>query len=149
MKHYDDPQDTVLRGALVPFGVISVASLIGWSIGKGGHAAIGVAVAIALVGLFFYSGFYIEKRVREVHPMAAMGAAMASFALKFLVLGGLLVALRDTDLFDTDAFGITAIALAIGWLGGEVRAFTKARFLYVLTDAASTSQPASNPSDED
>lgn len=149
MKHYDDPQETVLRAAALPFAVIAVGSLIGWSIAKGGDAAIGVTVATVIVGLFFYSGFYIEKRVREVHPIAAMSAAMASFTLKFVVLGGLLIAFRDTDLFDRDAFGITAIALTIGWLVGEVRAFTKARFLYVATEAMKTPAPASESLSDD
>lgn len=141
MKHYDDPQQTVVRAALIPYAIIAVISFVAWSVAKGKDAAVGVVVATVLVGLFFGSGFVIEKRVRELHPMAVMGAAMAGFAIKFMLLGTLLLVFRNTSLFDTNAFGITAIALSIGWLGGEVIAFTKARFLY--TDAG-----AKSPSDD-
>lgn len=137
MKHYEDPQQTVLRAAVIPYLLIGIVSAIAWGLAKGGHALVGVAVAFGIVGLFFGSGFYIEKRVRDAHPMAAMSAAMASFAIKFMLLGGFLIGFRNTDAFDVNAFGITAIALAAGWLGGEVRAFTKARFFY--TDAGAKS----------
>ena len=62
---------------------------------------------------------------------------MSGFAIKFMLLAIFLIVLRNTDAFDANAFGISAVCLALAWLTGEVRGFTKARFLY--TDAGAKS----------
>lgn len=131
------PQQIALKGALIPFGVAAVPLLIGWTIARGADGGLGALLATAIVAVFFGSGFYLERKVRTADPMVVMALAMAGFAIKFMGLAGILVALRGTNLFDTTAFASTAIILAVAWLAGEVRAFTKGQFFY--TDAGDKS----------
>lgn len=131
------PQTMVLRSALIPFGVLAVPLLVGWSIAKGRDGALGAGLAAVIVAVFFGSGFYVERKVRTADPMVVMSVAMAGFAIKFFALAVILIALRNTNAFDPTAFASTAIGLAVAWLAGEVRAFVKGQFYY--TDAGGKS----------
>ena len=132
------PQQIALKGALIPYAVVAVIFVVAWSATRGADGALGAGLATVLVGVFFGSGFYLERKVRTADPMVVMAVAMAGFAIKFMGLAGILVALRGTDLFDPTAFASTSISLAVAWLAGEVRAFTKGQFFYTDPGAKST-----------
>jgi len=57
-----------------------------------------------------------------------MGLAMFSYFAKVLLMAGFLILVSKTTdprTVSRGAFGASAIAISIAWLGGEIRAFTK------------------------
>jgi hypothetical protein len=62
--------------------------------------------------------------------MITMALAMFSYFAKVIVMGVfllLITRLTSPSTVDRTSFGVSAIAIAIGWLGGEIRAFFKLR----------------------
>ena len=63
------------------------------------------------------------------------GTALGTFAAKIVILLALIAAFRDTTLFDTRFFGITAIICILVWTGGQVFTVARSRIPYVVPAA--------------
>ena len=75
-----------------------------------------------------------------------MALAMFSYFTKLLLIAGfLLLVTRLTDEADVDrtSFGLSALVIAVGWLGGEVRAFFKLRLQLPLPKSDTTTDDQS------
>lgn len=125
------PEVEVLRGAALPTAVVAGPLLIGSGVLGGVGGLAGALAGTVLVTGFFGVGFLVDRRTRRLAPSAVMGVAMMTYLVKVTLLAVVLVALKGTTAFNTTAFAVVVITLTVVWLGGEVRAFTRARFRYV------------------
>lgn len=135
----------VLRAAALP---TVIASLVVWvvaAVAAGGGGLIGAVLGTVLVLLFCGAGLAVLMRVRQRHAYALMNAALATYLVKIIVLGALLVALKGTTAFSTKAFGWSILVGVLVWTFAEVRAFGRQQILYV--DPDNVPPGAANPAD--
>jgi ATP synthase protein I len=117
-------------GALIPSTTIAIVALILSTILRHKSGLLGSLLASATVILFFSVHLLISKISTNLDPMITMALAMFSYFAKVIVMGVfllLITRLTSPTTVDRTSFGVSAIAIAIGWLGGEIRAFFKLR----------------------
>jgi ATP synthase protein I len=118
---------TMQRHALalgVPLGVgaVVLAGLLRGTPGVVG-AVIGAVLGLA-AGLVTT---LVMRGTARTSPAGVMISAMTSLAGKILLLMLFLVAFRGTTLFDSRAFGLSLLAVTVGWITGEVIGFVRAK----------------------
>ena len=121
----------VLRWAgLATLAVGVVAVLIGLAV-SGAGGAIGAAIAVAIVLVFFSIGQLILGSVLRNNPQMAMTVAMMTYLIKLGVLFVFIIVFADTTLFDTKVFAATVVVCTIAWTVAEVWVFSRTKVLYV------------------
>jgi len=124
----------ILRGAAVPTAVAGLVLIAVGAVAAGAEGAIAAAAAVLLVAAFFTTGVVILGWASRVNPVALMNIAIVTYIVKTFALFVLLVAFRNTTLFDRRVFGMSIAVAAIVWIVGEVRAFSRLKILYVEPD---------------
>lgn len=122
---------SILRAALIPTVVVGALAVVVAGFVGGGKAALGAAIGVLVVVVFFTVGLVVVGRASRVSAYAAMNAAILTYLVKIGVLFAFIVAFKDTTLFDTKAFGLTIVVCTLVWTGFEVRGFTRLQILYV------------------
>lgn len=115
-------------GTLVPALVaaavcVAISGLVGNSAGL-----YGALLASVVVIIFFSVHLVVSAVSKDIDPIATMGLAMFSYFAKVLLMAGFLILISKVtkpEAVSRGAFGASAIAISIAWLGGEIRAFTK------------------------
>lgn len=128
------------RGALFPSIAISVIAIITATALRGLSGFWGSALAALTVVIFFSVSLLVARLTKSADPIATMALAMFSYFTKLLLIAGfLLVVTRLTEESDVDrtSFGVSALAISMGWLAGEIRAFFKLRLQLPLPNANS------------
>ena len=118
------------RGALKPALALSLIAIVVSTFLRGASGFFGSALASFTVVIFFSVSLLVARLTKSADPIATMALAMFSYFTKLLLIAGfLLLVTRLTDEADVDrtSFGVSALVIAAGWLGGEVRAFFKLR----------------------
>lgn len=128
-------KNLINKGGLFPALVTSLASiLLMFSIfGKSG--LIGSLLASVIVLIFFVIQLFVIKISRELDPLLALVFAMFAYFAKLIFLGVLLLLVTrysDESTVDRGSFAISAIAITIMWLLGEIRGFLKLRLTLPL-----------------
>jgi hypothetical protein len=119
MKHYSR---IFLTGAAKP---AAITALVGTAITtylNGVKGLIAGAIASTLVVAFFLVHILLAKATATMDPRATYAIVMASYFLKVLVMVVFLVVIGNFDL-DRRSFAAVALAVTLGWLGGEIRAY--------------------------
>jgi ATP synthase protein I len=124
----------ILRGAAVPTAAVAVPLVVVAGLVEGGKGALGAALGVALVAVFFTVGVLALGWAAKIHPVALMNVAIATYVVKAFALLLVLVSLGDTTLFDRRVFGLSILVAAVVWMAGEVWAFTRLKILYVEPD---------------
>ncbi|WP_049561038.1 hypothetical protein [Nonomuraea sp. SBT364] len=125
----------VLKSAAIPtLGVGAVAVVVSLLV-AGGGGALGAALGVLLVAVFFSISVVAVSYAARVSPQMMAIAAMVSYLVKVVVIMAMLVAFRDTTLWNTQAFAWSVVAGTLVWTAFEVRAFMKTKMLYVDPDA--------------
>ena len=122
---------SILRAALIPTVLAGVLAVVVAAFVGGGKAALGAALGALVVVVFFTVGLVVVGRASRVSAYAAMNAAILTYLVKIGVLFAIIVAFKDTTLFNTKAFGLTIILCTLVWTGFEVRGFSRLQILYV------------------
>jgi ATP synthase protein I len=107
-----------------------VAVLIGLA-ASGAGGAIGAAIAVAIVLVFFSIGQLILGSVLRNNPQMAMTVALMTYLVKLGVLFVFIILFADTTLFDTKVFAATVVVCTIAWTSAEVWVFSRTKVLYV------------------
>ncbi|MFC7220556.1 hypothetical protein ACFQLX_20680 [Streptomyces polyrhachis] len=126
----------MLRGAAIPTALAGLVAVIISSLAAGGKGAIGAAAATLVVLFFFGLGLYVLQRITRKHPELIMGVGMVTYVLQLLLLGVVLAVFKDTDLFDTRAFGLTVLGTSLVWIAAMGRGYLKAKILYVEPESS-------------
>ncbi|WP_067125053.1 hypothetical protein [Microtetraspora malaysiensis] len=125
----------VLKGAALPTLAVGLVAVVVAVILAGVQGAIGALIGIALVAVFFTVGLVAVSWAGRISPQMMMLAAIASYAVKVLVIMALLKAFEGATAFSPRAFALTVVACTVAWTVGEMRGFMKLRLLYVEPEA--------------
>lgn len=136
-------ESQLLKGALLPTFVVGVIALIISSLTKGLPGFLGAALAHVVVIVYFVIHILVSKFSRNLDPMSTMALAMLSYVSKLFLIALFLIAITRLTAPETihrGAFGATAIALTLAWLGGEIASFMKLRLHLPLPKKAPSSE---------
>jgi len=125
----------VLKSAAIPTlgaGVVAVIVALAMAGAKG---ALGAGIGTLLVGVFFSISVIAISFAARVSPQMMAIAAMLSYLVKVVVIMVMLSAFGDTTMWEPKAFAWTVVVCTIVWTAFEVRAFMKAKMLYVDPEA--------------
>ena len=123
-------ESLLLRGAFVPTLIVGLVAITASTVIKGLSGFWGALLAQFVVVIFFVIHIAVSRMTRNLDPISTMAMAMFSYFAKLFALGGLLWAIaRYTDraTINRTAFGVTAVALTIAWLWGEIASYMKLR----------------------
>ncbi|RNL84562.1 hypothetical protein [Halostreptopolyspora alba] len=115
------------RGAAIPTAIVGAIAMAVALALQGVPGLVGAAIGTALVIAFFAVSFVVVSWAGRHGPHLMFPAALASYVLKIVLLGVALALLRDVGGFDRVAFGATAIAGALVWVGAHMRAMATDR----------------------
>ena len=120
----------LLRGAFVPTLITSIVAIVVATAVKGSSGSLGALLAQFVVVIFFVIHIAVSRLTRNLDPISTMAMALFSYFAKLFGLGLLLWAIAkftDRATIDRTSFGITALALTVAWLWGEIASFMKLR----------------------
>ena len=123
-------ESLLLRGAFVPTLIVSVVAIAASAAIKGLSGFWGAVLAQFVVIIFFVIHIAVSRMTRNLDPISTMAMAMFSYFAKLFALGALLWAIAkytDRATINRTAFGITAVALTIAWLWGEIASYMRLR----------------------
>ena len=123
-----------LKGAAIPTVAVGVVVIAVAALTGAGKGALGAALGVLLVAVFFTAGLMAVTWAGRVSPQMMMLAAVLGYLVKVVLLMVLLSAFSDTTAFSPRAFGWSVIICTLTWTIGEMRAFLKMRLLYVDPD---------------
>ena len=143
----ENSNSAMWRGALIPSVVITIlAATISWFV-AGASGLFGALLASVTVLIFFSVSMLVARYTKDANPIATMALAMFSYFTKLFVMAIFLIAvtrLTSPENVDRRAFGVSALAIAFAWLGGEVRAFLKLRLQLSISGDEPRDKPEQN-----
>jgi ATP synthase protein I len=119
------------RGAIIPSAIISLLCIVIFTVIRHQPGLWGSGFASVVVLMFFSIHLLVARISRDLDPMVTMALAMFSYFAKVILVGALLLVvtrLTSPETVDRGSFGISAIAITLAWLTGEIRAFLRLRF---------------------
>lgn len=129
MMHRNDI--AILRGAAVPTLVVGLVLLIASTVVAGTKGAVGAALGVVVVLLFFTISVVVIAWASRISPFAMMQAAIFSYLVKIVLLAVLMRAIAGTTAFSTRVFAVTVLVSALVWVAAQVRVFSTLKMLYV------------------
>lgn len=120
-----------LKGAAIPTIAVGLVVVVAAAFLAGGPGALGAAIGVALVAVFFTLGLMAVTWAGRVSPQMMMVAAVLGYLVKVIFLVLLLSSFKDATAFSPRALGWSVLLCTIAWTAGEIRAFLKLRMLYV------------------
>lgn len=123
-------ESKLLRGAFIPTLIVSIVAIAISTIVLGISGFMGALLAQFVVIIFFVIHIAVSRMTRNLDPISTMAMALFSYFAKLFALGALLWAISnytDRATINRTAFGITAVALTIAWLWGEIASYMKLR----------------------
>ena len=123
-------ESLILRGAFIPTFIVSMVAIIISIFIKGLSGFFGALLAQFVVIIFFVIHIAVSRMTRNLDPISTMAMALFSYFAKLFALGTLLWAISNftsRSTVDRTTFGVSAVALTIAWLWGEIASFMKLR----------------------
>ena len=123
-------ESKLLKGAFAPTLVVSIVAIAVSTVVQGKSGFWGALLAQFVVIIFFIIHIAVSRMTRNLDPISTMAMALFSYFAKLFALGALLwviSAYTDRTTINRTAFGITAVALTIAWLWGEIASYMKLR----------------------
>jgi fructose-specific phosphotransferase system IIC component len=123
-------ESQLLRGAFIPTLVVSLIAIATSAAVQGESGFWGALLAQFVVIIFFVIHIAVSRMTRNLDPISTMAMALFSYFAKLFALGILLWAIAkytDRATINRIAFGVTAVALTIAWLWGEIASYMKLR----------------------
>ena len=123
----------IRRSALLTAPVALLMMVLG-AVLDGGKGLLGAALGAALVVAFFGISVLVVGRAAKVSPQAMMGAAVATYLVKILVLLILVGRFQDSTAFNPRLFGLTAIVCVLAYSAAQIGWSMRLKMLYVEPD---------------
>jgi hypothetical protein len=133
-------ESQLLRAAFIPTFLTSGFAILMSTLILGISGLFGAVLAQFVVIIFFVIHIAVSRLTRNLDPISTMAMALFSYFAKLFALGLLLWAIAkftDRSTIDRTAFGITAVALTVAWLWGEIASFMKLRLHLPLPPSSS------------
>jgi len=121
----------ILRGAAIPTALAGVVAVLAGLLLAGGKGALGSAIGVALVLVFFTLGMLVVSYVSRLSQQLVMAAGLFGYLVKLVAVFALVAALNHVTAWNAHAFGWTVLSLTIVWLAAEVNATINAKTPYV------------------
>lgn len=137
----------MLRGAAIPAIIVAAVMVVIFMLTSGSSGAVGALLATFTVLIFFSVSLLVGLVTKDADPIGTMALAMLSYFTKLLLMAGLLIAVTRLSApasVDRRAFGLSALAITLAWLTGEVRAFFRLRLQLPLPQVDDESNPKSD-----
>lgn len=125
----------MLRPAMWSTLVAGLVSLVVAGLLAGVDGAVGAVAGTALVIGCCWLNVAVMRWTAAAQPVVVMAAGIAGYCTKFLILLGLLIVLRGTDLFDMRAFGLSVLVAVSVWTLAELLGFARAKVSTVTPDS--------------
>jgi ATP synthase protein I len=116
-------------GAVAATIMVVLAAVLG-----GSKGLIGALIGVAVVVLFFGISVVVVSRAARVSPQAMMGAAIATYIVKILILIIIFGQLQNTTAFNPKAFGLTVLTCVLVYTGAQAIWSMRLKVLYVEPD---------------
>jgi ATP synthase protein I len=121
----------MLRGALVAAVVVGVNTAAVAAVAAGLKGLLGALLGLLMVIVFSGAGLLALHLSRRATPTAQLGIAMASYTGRIVIFGGLLALALNSDSLaenvNLTALGISALVVVMGWMAGEIWAWSRLR----------------------
>lgn len=118
----------------------ALATLVGGLV-AGGKGAIGAVVGCVVVILFMALGQLALQWVAKSMPHLFQGMGLLVYSVQLVVLLGLIMAIRDTTLFDLQVFALTLVVSVIAWIVTQTVLHARSKTLYVDPEADGADAP--------
>ncbi|HUP99044.1 MAG TPA: hypothetical protein VM093_01150 [Aeromicrobium sp.] len=125
----------VLKSAAIPTLAVGVVAVVVALLLSGAKGALGAAIGIALVAVFFSISVIAVSYAARVSPQIMAIVAMVSYLIKVVAIMAMLAAFGDTTAWNSKAFAWSVVVGTLVWTAFEVRAFIKTKMLYVDPEA--------------
>jgi ATP synthase protein I len=124
----------IARRSAATAAIAAAAAIVLAAVVAGGKGAVGAAIGVAIVALFFGISIVVVGRAARISPQAMMAAALGTFIVKIVLLLAFVGAFEDTTAFNPKAFGLTALACILAYTGAQVIWSMRLKALYVEPD---------------
>jgi ATP synthase protein I len=119
----------ILRGAAIPTGLVGVIAIVISLLTTGSKGALGAVIGVAVVIVFFTISVLVVNYTAKISPQTMMTAGLMSYAVKFLAVLGLVIALKNVTFWNPRAFAWTVVVLTLVWIMAETRALLQTRVI--------------------
>jgi hypothetical protein len=121
----------MLRGALVAALVVGVNTAAVSTVAAGLAGLWGALLGLLMVVVFSGAGLFALHLSRRTSPTAQLAIAMASYTGRIAIFGGLLALALNSETLarhvNLTVLGVSALVVVMGWLAGEIWAWTRLR----------------------
>jgi ATP synthase protein I len=125
------PALAMLRGAVVAAVVVGVNAAAIATVAAGLEGLWGALLGLLMVMVFSGLGLFALHLSRRASPTAQLGIAMASYTGRIAIFGALLAVALNSDALaeavNLTALGISAMVVVMGWMAGEIWAWSRLR----------------------
>jgi ATP synthase protein I len=133
----------ILRGAVIPTGLAGLGAIVIGLVAAGEKGALGSAVGVALVLVFFTLGMLVVSYATKMSQQLVMAAGLFGYLVKLVAVLALVILFNHVTIWNAHAFGWTVLGLTIVWLAAEINATLNAKTPYV--EAGSGSRDLGKP----
>jgi ATP synthase protein I len=120
-----------VRAGLITTGVLAVvAAPVVWLV-RDARAAAWVLAGLAIVAVFFSVSAYAVAVAGRVADSLTLPVALGTYLIKVVLLGILLVAVRDQPWLDPKPFGLAVLAGTVAWTVVHAHRVWTAQIYYV------------------
>ncbi len=121
----------MLRGAAAAAVVVGVNAAAIATVAAGLEGLWGALLGLLMVMVFSGLGLFALHLSRRASPTAQLGIAMASYTGRIAIFGALLAVALNSDALaeavNLTALGISAMVVVMGWMAGEIWAWSRLR----------------------
>jgi hypothetical protein len=126
-----------LPAGLLGTGLVLVLAVPIAAITRGGPGALGAAIGVIGVAVSYVLSSLAVAWADSISPQLTMPVGLATYAIKFSLLGVLLMAFGGSTWPGLHAMAFSIIAAVIGWNAAHLWWITHARIPYVEIDQQS------------
>jgi ATP synthase protein I len=117
-------------GVLTTAALAAVAGPLVWLF-RGGRAALWVLAGLVIVTAFFSLGAVAVAWAGRIADELTLPVALTTYLVKIVLLGMLLVTVRDSATLDAPALAWSVLGGTVAWTGVHLRRVWTARLYYV------------------
>lgn len=125
------PALAMLRGALVAAVVVGVNAAAVAAVAAGLRGLWGALLGLLMVVVFSGAGLLALHLSRRTSPTTQLAVALGSYTGRIAVFGGLLALALSSERLaenvDLTALGLSALVVVMGWMAGEIWAWSRLR----------------------
>lgn len=120
-----------LKAGLATTGLLAVVGVpLAWLV-RDAKAAAWVAIGLAIVAVFFCVGALAVAAAGRIGEELTLPAALGTYLIKVVLLGVLMVSVRDQPWLDPQALGLSVLVGTLAWTGVHIRRVWTAKTYYV------------------